>query len=300
MDILIKKTFEGRIETKVFRKETHTDRYLNFNSFHHKSQKISVIDSLLYRAFKICSPINLKDEINHITEALTQNSYPLKFINERILRMEAKFKTNHNSSNNIQTTSDIPNSIANINQLAIPNNIQNSISDVLDENEEEKEFWVPLPYIGNVSNKVGGYLRNKLNWKVTFTPGVKIQNLMNTIKDKEEKEPAGVYKIPCNSCDSIYLGESLRINARLNDHKGNVRRREYKKSAVARHIIRNRGHTINWDNSKIIIKESNYHLRCIKEGLAIQQHNGPLMNINKGLVLSRAWAPIIPNILDFT
>lgn len=73
---LIKKTFEGRIETNVFRKETHIDRYLKFSSFHHKSQKISVIDSLLYRSFKVCSPFNLKNELNHITETLTQNSYP--------------------------------------------------------------------------------------------------------------------------------------------------------------------------------------------------------------------------------
>lgn len=47
LDILIKRTDEGNIETKVYRKKTHTDRYLNFNSFPHKSQKISVIDSLV-------------------------------------------------------------------------------------------------------------------------------------------------------------------------------------------------------------------------------------------------------------
>ena len=127
-----------------------------------------------------------------------------------------------------------------------------------------------------------------------------VQNLLNNIKDKEEKEPAGIYKIPCISCDSIYLGEPLRFAERINDHKGNVRRREYKKSAVARHVIRNKNHKIDWENSKIIMKESNYHLRSIKEGLAIQQYNGNLMNVDKGLVLSRAWAPIIPKISDFT
>ena len=89
-----------------------------------------------------------------------------------------------------------------------------------------------------------------------------------------KKEPSGIYKIPCISCDEIYLGETLRFADRLNDHKGNVRRYEYSKSAVARHVIRNKGHKIDWDNSKMIIKESNHHLRCIKEGLMIQQHNG--------------------------
>jgi len=65
-------------------------------------------------------------------------------------------------------------------------------------------------------------------------------------------------------------------------------------------VIRNKNHKIDWENSKIIIKESNYHLRSIKEGLAIQQYNGNLMNVDKGLVLSRAWAPIIPKISDLT
>lgn len=37
--------------------------------------------------------------------------------------------------------------------------------------------------------------------------GVKVQNLLNRIKDKQEKEPAVVFKIPCNS---NYLGESLK------------------------------------------------------------------------------------------
>lgn len=55
----------------------------------------------------------------------------------------------------------------------------------------------------------------------------------------------------------------------------------------------------NLHNSKIKIKESSHHLRSIKEGSAIK-YNGPLMNIDKGLVWSQAWASIIPNILDPT
>lgn len=69
-------------------------------------------------------------------------------------------------------------------------------------------------------------------------------------------------------CDSIYLGESLRFTDRLNDHEANERRYEYKKFVVARHIIRNKEHKIDWNNSKIIIKESNHLPRGIKEGLA--------------------------------
>lgn len=152
------------------------------------------------------------------------------------------FHLKTNLTNTIQQI-NIENQYSNVNTIQITNQEQNLASIVPIENEEKKEeFWVPIPYIGNASNKVAGYLRNRLNWKVTFTPGVKVQNFLNSIKDKEEKEPAGVYKIPCNSCDSIYLGESLRFVERINDHEGNVRRQEYRKSTVARHIIRNRNH----------------------------------------------------------
>lgn len=238
-----------------------------------------------------------------------QNSYPQKFIEERISRMTTKFTNNQNQTRNEITQTDIPqnsNSSITTNQniiVANSNNNQNSFMIVQNKSQEVREkedFWVPLPYVGNISNKVGGYLRRKLKWKVTFTPGVKVQNLLNGLKDKEEKDPAGIYKIPCGSCDKVYLGETFRSAERRQDHEGNVRRYEYKKSAVARHVLRNKGHKIDWNNSKIIIKESNSHLRSIKEGLAIQQYNGPSMNINQGLILSRAWTPIIPNIFEKT
>lgn len=91
-----------------------------------------------------------------------------------------------------------------------------------------------------------------------------------------------------------------RFEERKEDHEGNVRRREYKKSAIARHVIRNKHHKINWSDGKIIINEKIFGIRKIKEGLAIHQHSTkPLMNTDNGLVLSNASKPIIPNINDF-
>lgn len=76
--------------------------------------------------------------------------------------------------------------------------------------EEEKEkHWVPLPYIGNIFNKVGGFLKNRLKWKVTFTP-----------------EPTGIYNVKYKNCDDSYR-RIKRIT-----HKGNVRRYGYNKSAM--------------------------------------------------------------------
>lgn len=67
-------------------------------------------------------------------------------------------------------------------------------------------------------------MRRKLKWKITFTTGVEIQNLLNNIKDNEINDPAGKYSIPCESCDHIYLGESMRLKNRIENHKGSKKR----------------------------------------------------------------------------
>lgn len=110
LDILIKRTEEGQIETKVYRKGTHRDRYLNFNSFHHKSQNISVIDALAYRAFKICSQNYLQDKLYYIKRTLQENAFPIEFINRRIERMELKFR---NPNEALDRASNVITEIAN-------------------------------------------------------------------------------------------------------------------------------------------------------------------------------------------
>ena len=152
-----------------------------------------------------------------------------KIIEEIISRMTVKFTSNQNPRRNEIHIPQNSNSNNTTDQNIIVNNSnnnQNSFATVQNENQgvpEKEDFWVTLPYVGNISNKVGGYLRRRLQWKGTFTPGVKVQNLLNGLKDKEEKEPAGIYKIPCGSCDEIYLGETFRFAERRQDHEGNVR-----------------------------------------------------------------------------
>lgn len=139
-------------------------------------------------------------------------------------------------------------------------------------------FSIPFPFIGNVSNKVGE---------------IKIQHLLNGIKDK--KIQSGVFEIPCGTCNHKYYGETERnLETRRDEHGV----REYTKSAVARHLIRNKGHEISWNGPKIILNDNNHHLRLIKEGLAKQQSKFPVMNTKKGLAthgtaLSQMFSKII-------
>ena len=76
LDSLARQEDDGHISTKVYRKPTHTDQYLNWNSNHTLDHKRSVVRTLLRRADKIVtSPDDKKAEIEHVTKALAANGY---------------------------------------------------------------------------------------------------------------------------------------------------------------------------------------------------------------------------------
>ena len=73
----------GAISVDVYRKPTHTDRYLDFNSHHDKKHKESTAATLLHRALNLPNTSEGKErELNHVYAALESNGYPSKFIRD--------------------------------------------------------------------------------------------------------------------------------------------------------------------------------------------------------------------------
>ena len=50
---------------EIFRKSTHTDKYLDFASYHPNQHQHSVIRSLVHRAVTLSDGNNVRDESNH-------------------------------------------------------------------------------------------------------------------------------------------------------------------------------------------------------------------------------------------
>ena len=67
LDTLVTPQSNGSLSTTVYRKSTHTNQYLQWDSHHIISNKYSVISSLLHRAKDICSNKDqLEEEQTHI------------------------------------------------------------------------------------------------------------------------------------------------------------------------------------------------------------------------------------------
>ena len=67
LDMLITSDEEGRLNTNVYRKPTHTDQYLHWDSHHAITSKYSVIGTLYHRARTVCSnPNQLQNEEKHL------------------------------------------------------------------------------------------------------------------------------------------------------------------------------------------------------------------------------------------
>ena len=55
LDTIVKLEADGKLSISVYRKPTHTDQYLQWDSHHHLSAKYSVINTLTHRAKTACN-----------------------------------------------------------------------------------------------------------------------------------------------------------------------------------------------------------------------------------------------------
>ena len=58
LDMLVTPDEDGRLNTTVYRKATHTDQYLHWDSHHAITSKYSVVGTLFHRARTICSNLD--------------------------------------------------------------------------------------------------------------------------------------------------------------------------------------------------------------------------------------------------
>ncbi|KAI5643765.1 hypothetical protein NE865_04161 [Phthorimaea operculella] len=88
LDVKVMVRSDGSLAHAVYRKPTHTDRYLHATSHHHPRHLQSVVSTLTKRAYDLCDAEHLDDELNHVHKVLVQNGYT--GVQRRIKNKKAK------------------------------------------------------------------------------------------------------------------------------------------------------------------------------------------------------------------
>ena len=247
---------EGKLSVTVYRKPTHTDQYLNFTSNHQMSCKESVVSSLLDRAINIVSEErDRQKELSHVKNALQANGYKQQMIN----------KVKHKIINRTDREQDL---------------------------EDETVATVFMPYIPETSNVLRRVLHD-FKIRSVFHSKNTLRSVLSKPKDKigMESQSNIVYEIPCKDCDSVYVGETKRqFKTRVKEHMTAVRNCDIDKYEIAEHSWKN-DHVIDWDNKKIIDRESGWTARKVKETIHSFNKSNRINSIS--YQLPEIWFPAI-------
>ena len=94
LDLIMRKS--NTIETTVYRKQTHKDIYLHWESFTPEAWKRGTLKNLLFKSHTICSNKELLDkEVKHLKHVFIKiNVFPPWAVSEVICRVQKEVSTN--------------------------------------------------------------------------------------------------------------------------------------------------------------------------------------------------------------
>ena len=227
LDTLITRK-NGAVTIGVYRKPTHTDRYLDFNCHQELKHKISTASTLLNRALNLPSTAEgVRKELTYVSNALKSNGYPSATIS-KILKKKS-------------TSEAIPS----------PEELVGMFFKWTDPPDSQIGFAV-LPYIKGVTEPLRRILNNN-GIRATTRPVKTLQQEFASPKSRppSDRQTNVVYKIACSDCTWNYIGETGRcLHTRKKEHIRNTK--VFKNgSNIASHAWLE-GHTIDFENARVI------------------------------------------------
>ncbi|EZA54280.1 hypothetical protein X777_06154, partial [Ooceraea biroi] len=110
----------------------------------------------------------------------------------------------------------------------------------------------------------------------------KLNNIIKLGKDRitNNQKMEVVYRIDCNDCDSYYNGQTKRkLETRIKEHVTDVNKHANFHSVVSKHRL-NHDHDFNWQNVKILHRESNLMKREVAEMVFLKRHDRTINSQN--------------------
>ena len=238
---------EGKLSTSVFRKKVCTNRLLDYESYHPSVHKKSVVRTLYNRAKKLCS-----------------------------------------SEENFREEKDVLKSIFKKNNYPPRKFVEWTSERQIEPESQPSEKFISAPYIKGVS-EVASRVLKKGKIRLAHKPMNTLRRQLVNIKDKRRKEDCAgvVYSIPCNDCPLSYVGETGRqLGIRISEHQRDVRLKNNPRSNVLQHV-RDTGHSMDFESTKILYYEQNSEKRLFLESWATN-----INTLNRAKDLNPAYAAL--------
>ncbi|XP_072017480.1 uncharacterized protein [Amphiura filiformis] len=188
LDCLVSVEVDRSLTVSVYRKQTHTDQYLQFGSNHPLIQKLGVVNTLFHRADSIITKDSDKiTEYQHLRKALGNCGYQDWAINKAL-------------------------------------NKDNTKTAATSSNQTGKTTSITIPYHGDLSEKLKRIYRDH-GITTHFKPTNTIRQSLVHPKDKQPKGRISgvVYGARCSeeqACQDSYIGETAQpLHNRMLQHR---------------------------------------------------------------------------------
>ena len=235
LDLSIVQNNNNNLTFKIFRKPTTKNQSLHAFSDHPDYIKKNIILNSFTRSLTLTDPIYIDDELTLIFQMFLDLGYTHYFIQKQYHKARQRIYENY-----IPPPRETPSNI------------------------------IIVPYAISLL-KLRFTLKNALNISLVFTfPDTLHKNLIKN-NTSNTVQSGGVYKIPCNTCQKAYYGETLKtLQFRLSQHKTDIQRHNTS-NAIFIHIMEN--HTINWNAAKFVYRSNRKNNNRLVESFFIMNYH---------------------------
>ena len=258
LDISVQQMEDGSLATSVYRKPTHTDRYLQYTSYHPVNQKVCVALTLFSTANRITSNNEKKvEEFHQIIKTLQNNGFPNSKCSFK------KYLQNHN----------------------------------IRKTEKLKRF-TSIPYVQGVSYSISRILTKvgiAVALTPHQTLSSLLRKRKDPINFEQKR--GLMYQISCRDCNAVYVGETGRsVRTRKREHVDAVKTFNTKMSTLSQRVV-DFDNRMDWDNVKILKSESHTYRRRVADSFLINQKacSCNVINHNNGANFPAVYSVFVSN-----
>lgn len=264
LDLTIQRNDNGRLITDWYHKNTWSGRYLNYDSYLPTVYKTNTITILTKRILSLSDPEFHNKNFQLLKTTLTENNYPQHIINRTIKLEKQKFQN--------------------------PPTLINNPTE-----ETTTQHYISIPYEHRTFDSLKRILKPH-NIKLVAKPhNTLYKHTFSKLKDKTDQQLQSnlIYEVPCKDCNQTYIGQTKQyLKKRMYSHRYHINIKDPKHSALVDHSLR-LNHSPNFDEVKILDKETNYSKRNILEMIHIKTTDNTMNKQTDSLSLTNSYNSII-------